>query len=204
VAALPASQAVAVSPALAAWPTLLHQERLESVERAASPEASAPARQASRYSDSLFRQPLISFFILSFLIGRNRAERVTKQGIQTHASPQVNGPFRTQITGSGRLLLCISAPFFIVTNEDHPLPPTPKRNNSEIASPREPRKPQSFAMWRIVRQEHRRFADPGAILPKLPALRDLTTNLRLTNSAPVGILYVWHATGFCAELHSGL
>lgn len=45
----------------------LLQQAAESVEQAASPGAAAPARQASRYSDSLFRQPLISFFILSFI-----------------------------------------------------------------------------------------------------------------------------------------
>ena len=64
--ALPALPEAAVPPVSAASQRLLQRVHSELVERAASPEAAAPARQASRYSDSLFRQPLISFFILSF------------------------------------------------------------------------------------------------------------------------------------------
>ena len=57
-------------------------------------EVANPAPQASRYSDSLFRQPrLISFFVLNLGLAGVVQHTQQKQGIQTHASRPVNGPF---------------------------------------------------------------------------------------------------------------
>ena len=74
------------------------------VELAALPEVVALARQASHYSDSLFLQPLISFFILSF-----RLEGIEQTRYKTRNSNTcVPASQRAIWACSGTLLLCIS------------------------------------------------------------------------------------------------
>ena len=76
----PVSQEAAVLPASEA-PLMLRLalgSELVEPEASALPEVSAPARQASRYSDSLFLQPLVSFFILIFFGWQESSRTATK------------------------------------------------------------------------------------------------------------------------------
>jgi len=110
VAVSPASREVAVLPAsgeprmilLPAWgPELVELAAPEPV----LPGVAPPARQASRYSDSLFLQPLVSFFILSFF-GWQESSRTRYKNKEFKHIAQAKST--GHLARAGGLLLCIS------------------------------------------------------------------------------------------------